>query len=179
MITDVAGNTLTQSRKIRLSNSADLAILSVVVVPPPSFVIVGTPIQLAVRTVLVNLGFVHPVDGTLNRKVVDTADVTLTPKYFTQTEAALEWKQQRMRIQTYTVVCQERSTNFVTFISRVDLSVTLGVSDNDFSNNQQVLTISIICKVLWQPGVLYHIGDEVVFNELVYDCHQTHTSQPN
>ncbi|MCJ1247618.1 hypothetical protein MMC30_004833 [Trapelia coarctata] len=180
LVTDVAGNTLTQSRKIRLSNSADLAIVSVgVVSPPPPFVVVGSPIQLVVRTILVNLGFVHPVDGILNRKVVDTADVTLTPKDVTQTETALEWKVQRTRDQSYTAACQKKGSNTVTFTSRLDLSPTPGISDNDLSNNQKTLTISISCKLPWQPGVLYHIGDEAVFNGLLYVCRQTHTSQPD
>lgn len=180
LVTDVAGNRLEQRQKIHLSNSADLAIVSLAVVsPPPPFVVVGTPIQLLVRTVLVNLGLVHPVDGILNRKVLDTADVTLTPKDVTQTETALERNQQRVRDQTYTVACVEkRSTNSVTFTSKIELSAGLpGITDNDPSNNQKSLTIQVLCKVPWRPGVTYRVGDEVVFNGLVYVARQSHTAQ--
>lgn len=178
LVTDVAGNKLAQSQKIRMSSSADLKILSIVVVSPPSpFVLVDTPVQLVIRTVLVNLGFVHPVDGVLKRTVVDTADVTLTPKDVTQTEKALETNQQRVQEQTYTVKCQKESSNSITFTSSVELSVGPGITDNDLSNNQQALTIQIICKISWQAGVLYHVNDEVVFNGLVYIARQTHTSQ--
>ena len=177
-VTDRAGNTFDRSQKIRLSNSADLAIVSVgVVSPPPPFVVVGSPIQLVVRTILVNLGYVHPVDGVLKRKVADTADVTLTPKDVTQTENALEWKVQRAREQSYNVACQKKGTNSVTFTSRVDLTAAPGISDNDLSNNEKALKVEIICKVPWTPGTLYHVGDEVVFQGLVYVCRQTHTAQ--
>lgn len=178
LVTDVAGNNHAQSQKIHLSNSADLAILSLAVVsPPPPFVVVGSPIQLVVRTVLVNLGLVHPVDGVLERSVVDTTDVTLAPKAVTQTETALERNQQRVREQTYTVTCQRRSSTAVAFTSRVRLTAGPGIADNGLSNNQKALTVQIICKVPWQVGVLYRIGDEIVFNGFVYVVRQTHTSQ--
>jgi hypothetical protein len=178
-VLDVAGNLVAESQKIRLSHVADLAITDLqVVTPPPPFVVVETPIQLTVRTTISNLGFVNPVDTSLRRTVADTIDVTVTPKDTTETDAALGLNQPRVRDQIYTVACQRRSTNSLTFTSEVTLAGSPpGTIDNNLSNNKKPLSVHIICKVPWKPGVFYNAGDEVVFNGLVYVCRQSHTSQ--
>ncbi|KAF4343333.1 carbohydrate-binding module family 12 [Fusarium beomiforme] len=178
LVTDVAGNTFTQSQKLRLSHVADLAVLGLDVVKPPApFVVVDAPVQVTVRTTVSNLGFVNPVDATLKRSVVDTANIAVTPKDATEVVSALVLDQSRAREHVHTVACLRKSSNEVTFTSEVELSGSPGTVDNDLSNNRKSVTIRIVCKEPWRPGVSYKVGDEVVFQGLVYVCRQPHTSQ--
>ena len=178
LVTDVAGNTFAQSQKLRLSHVADLAVLSLDVAgPPPPFVVVDAPVQVAVRTTVSNLGFVNPVDATLKRSVVDTANVAVTPRDATEVVTALGLDQPQAREQVYTVACLRKSSNSATLTSEVELSGSPGTVDNDLSNNRKSVTIHIVCKEPWRLGVSYKVGDEVVFQGLVYVCRQSHTSQ--
>ena len=178
IVTDVAGSSFTQSQKVRLSHVADLAILTLeLATPPPPFIVVDAPIQLSVRATVSNLGFVNPVDATLRSTVADTTDVTVAPKDISETVNGLGLNLPQVREDTYTISCQRRSSNTVIFTSDVELSGSPGTEDNDLANNHKFLTVQIVCKVPWQPGVFYHVGDEVVFDGKVYVCRQSHTSQ--
>jgi hypothetical protein len=140
-------------------------------------VVVDSPIQLTLQTGVSNLGFVNPVDATLTRTVIDTPDVTLEPKVITTVENILGLDQPRVIKEIYTVACQTRSTNSVTFTSEIELAGPIGIIDNIQTNNQKSISVQIACKVPWRSGVLYHVGDEVVYQGLVYVCRQLHTSQ--
>lgn len=178
MATDVAGNVAIERQSIRLSHVADLAIVVLeLVTPPPPFAVVDSPIQLSLRTDVTNLGFVNPVNVSLEWTVTGTANMTVTPKDISTVDSIIGLNQPRSLREVYTVACQRRSANTVVFSGKVELSGPAGAVDDIQANNQKSLSVPITCKVPWKPGVFYKVGDEVVCNGLVYVCRQAHTSQ--
>ena len=177
-VTDVAGNVATQSKNIRLSHVADLAILELdLVAPPPPFVVVDSPIQLVLETKVSNLGFVNPVDTTLTWTLVDTPNVMLDPQVITTAVNMLGLDEARLVTQTYTVRCQARSTNSITLSTEIELAGPVGITDLTPTNNKKSISAQIDCKVSWKSQVTYQVGDEVVYDGLVYVCRQSHISQ--
>jgi hypothetical protein len=179
LATDVAGNTMPRAQTVRLSNSADLAVVSQIATTTlPPFVLVGTPLSLAVKTVVTDLGLAHPVNAVLTRSVTATNTITVTPNVDPEPVAALELNEQRAISRTYTVSCLARSSNPVSFASRIALGADAGtIRDPNPGNDARSLGLTIACKVPWKPGTAYRVGDEVVFGGLVYVARQAHTSQ--
>ncbi|KAH7407162.1 hypothetical protein BKA64DRAFT_408571 [Cadophora sp. MPI-SDFR-AT-0126] len=178
VVFDIAGNSVTESHKVRVSHEADLAVIDVsLVTPPPPFIVVDSPVPLTVQTTVTNLGFVNPVDVSIAQTVIDTSIVIVTPKQATDILQGLGLNQPRQLRRTYTISCLQRITQAVTFTSSVLLSNAPGIIDSHPGNNEKTLTIPIVCKVPWRLGVRYNVGDEVVYNGLVYTCRLAHTSQ--
>jgi hypothetical protein len=120
--TDVAGNVVTQSQRIRLTHVADLTIVDITLeAPPPPFVVVDSPIQLTVETTLVNLAFVNPVDATLTCNVADNPGVTLEPKSFMVAEEVVGFSRPLQVAQGYIVSCQTKSSDTVSVTCMVEV----------------------------------------------------------
>jgi hypothetical protein len=140
-------------------------------------VVVESPIQLNLRTDVTNLGFVNPVTISLGWMVTSTADAIVTPKDISVTDSLIGLDQPKSLDEAYTVACLRRSENTVVFSGKAELSGPVGAIDDNLANNQMSLSVQITCKVPWKPGVFYQVGDEAVYNGLVYVCRQAYTSQ--
>jgi hypothetical protein len=89
-VTDVASNVAAKTQSIRLSHTADLAIVGLnLAAAPPPFVVVDSPVELTLQTEVSNLGFVNPIEATMTWTIAETPDVKLELNQITAMETII------------------------------------------------------------------------------------------
>jgi hypothetical protein len=124
---------------------ADLGILSLETITPPTEIIAGTPVNITVEASVENAGPAGPIDVLLTTTAVGDTGGSVTPAE-QASESALPAGQQRTIRQTFTVQCNSAGTHTFTFSADVQ-SKNVQDIDVNLSDNRAQVSLILDCVV--------------------------------
>jgi uncharacterized repeat protein (TIGR01451 family) len=133
---------------------ADLKIVSLEAVDPPTEILVGEDVDITLRTAITNLGPSAPMDVELTRTATAPPDSTVTPSAPPPAlEQALAFQEVRTVDEVFTINCSQPSMHTFIFTNEIqpfrkyaDPSLP-DDSDPKQDNNQTELNVNIECVV--------------------------------
>jgi uncharacterized repeat protein (TIGR01451 family) len=125
---------------------ADLELLSVDAIDPPTELTIGEPQNVVIREVMTNHGPSAPMDTRVDRTAVATANATVAPAATSHVEAALALQEERTVEETFEVACVQPGSATFTFSTTISPDRPDDI-DPDPSNNGGMTAFSVECIV--------------------------------
>jgi uncharacterized repeat protein (TIGR01451 family) len=126
--------------------SADLAILSVGVLNPPTELLAGESLNLTLQTVVSNNGSSAPMDSAFRAAVTASTNALIEPAEFQIEELALGLNESRTVENVFTVLCNGGGSQTLSFTSMIQ-PLREGTSDAETGNNSASVELSFDCLI--------------------------------
>ncbi len=125
---------------------ADLEILSLELVNPPSEILVGEDVNIMLRKMITNRGPSAPIDVAVTQTATAPLDSTVTPVVATSQGMALGLNEAREVLETFTINCGAASRHTFTFANEIQ-PLDPADTDPDQSDNFAGVDLEVECVV--------------------------------
>jgi uncharacterized repeat protein (TIGR01451 family) len=125
---------------------ADLEIVSFELVDPPTEILVGEDVEIALRKMITNRGPSAPMDVSVTQTGTAPPDSTVTPAVATSQEMAVGLNEMREVVEAFTINCGAASHHTFTFVNEIQ-PLHPADTDPDQGNNLASVDLEVECVV--------------------------------